>query len=1124
MKHLVTSSIVLCLPVMAVAQSTDRNFVKETLCLDSAGTGITSVVYYDGAGNPVETARPSSGSGGTLHTRTAYDGRGHARRVYCPVPVSGGLEYMGAQAFVSASSGFYNDTRAYAQYAYDHDGRIVRACNAGKPWHEHGAAEICSYGTNAASDAVIGCSVEVTGAYYPHGTLDRQTATDADGRQTTTFTNLAGNIVLERRDGGDTYYSYDRLGQLTAVYQPEAQNGNDVDAYAYRYEYDRHGNISKKTLPGAECTRYWYDREGLLAFEQDARLREKGLYRFYLYDDFLRIVIVGTCTRCNTNVQYAAMKVKITYLDGLFGTKYSLCEPWCMDMDGASMERIYFYDSYNKIDNLHYWKQLKRIKPQKHGPANGLVTASIVAASDGQHTFNVYTYDNRGNITTVSTLGLDGYMCRTTYTYSLTGRLTSARVEADINVGAPFKATEDNTYSMSDDLPTAKTVTIAHGSVTAEPATIGYTHDAFGRLAKVSRTGNAGDVAYAYDMHGWPVSIESPGFGECMYYADGAGTPCYNGDISTMTWRDADGTKRGYRFFYDGMDRLVAAKYGEGEDLGDNEGRFDEYVEYDLNGNITALDRYGRRQDGTYGDIDRLAASLSGNHVFEVTDRADRIVDEGAVDFDTPYGKAVYTYDGCGALTGDTGRGIANIKYDNSGNPLRIQFMDGSVTGYVYTADGEKLRTVHYTAMRGITVPPGMTVELDSGMVQAADTIDYLLNGNLVLKNGRIERYLFDGGYYGADAGTVCVVPPPTPSWLGTGKEPTQEQIDEYERQMTAWREASQTLQNTEAYSLYFYDRDHTGNNRAVTDTSGKILQMTNYYPYGLPFCDTTAGNGAGVQPYKYNGKELDLMHGLNTYDYGARQYYPALPVWDRMDNMCEEYSHLSPYCYCMCNPINIVDPNGMKIVFVNGFIGCGSYPSGDPYWGGLNSSFVDGAKSFFHDNNVLFPATDYTWGSSADLRTFDGFNYAKEHFGVLTSGIKENETFKFVSHSMGAAFAEGMALFLDMKGYDVEQIVHINAFQANDIVTMTPNSNKTITTDYQNTDDYVINYTPFVSSPGNIHGSKYIIREASNEIWKYIHTSPISAQGSEFWKNLRSKQLDIPLVDSPVKYNINIP
>lgn len=42
---------------------------------------------------------------------------------------------------------------------------------------------------------------------------------------------------------------------------------------------------------------------------------------------------------------------------------------------------------------------------------------------------------------------------------------------------------------------------------------------------------------------------------------------------------------------------------------------------------------------------------------------------------------------------------------------------------------------------------------------------------------------------------------------------------------------------------------------------------------FGAPYADATASKGADVQPYKYNGKELDLMHGLNTYDYGARQH-----------------------------------------------------------------------------------------------------------------------------------------------------------------------------------------------------------------------------------------------------------
>ena len=39
----------------------------------------------------------------------------------------------------------------------------------------------------------------------------------------------------------------------------------------------------------------------------------------------------------------------------------------------------------------------------------------------------------------------------------------------------------------------------------------------------------------------------------------------------------------------------------------------------------------------------------------------------------------------------------------------------------------------------------------------------------------------------------------------------------------------------------------------------------------------------ASLQPYKYNCKELDLMHGLNTYDYGARQYDPVTGRWDRV-------------------------------------------------------------------------------------------------------------------------------------------------------------------------------------------------------------------------------------------------
>lgn len=57
-------------------------------------------------------------------------------------------------------------------------------------------------------------------------------------------------------------------------------------------------------------------------------------------------------------------------------------------------------------------------------------------------------------------------------------------------------------------------------------------------------------------------------------------------------------------------------------------------------------------------------------------------------------------------------------------------------------------------------------------------------------------------------------------------------------------------------------------------------------------------------------------MHGLNIYDFGARQYDPLLGVWDRADLMATAITDTSPYSYCHNNPIGKVDPNGMADYF----------------------------------------------------------------------------------------------------------------------------------------------------------------------------------------------------------------
>ena len=270
--------------------------------------------------------------------------------------------------------------------------------------------------------------------------------------------------------------------------------------------------------------------------------------------------------------------------------------------------------------------------------------------------------------------------------------------------------------------------------------------------------------------------------------------------------------------------------------------------------------------------LDRTVITLKGNRIHYVSDDADKLQYDGAFDFngDASNGSA-FQYNANGSLITDTGKGIMFIEYDDNGMPRRIQFADGNVTEYAYTATGRKLRAVYYTAVPGITVGSGETHQLTASEILSKDSIDYL--GSLVMENGVPAQYLFAGGYCSLN-----------------------------------------DVNASGGIGWHYYNRDHLGNNREVVSESGTLEQVTNYYPFGAPFCErTTAGanTNATLQRYKYNGKELDLMHGLKWYDYGARMYDPILLTWNGIDPMCEDYYPISPYAYCANNPVNRVDPDG---------------------------------------------------------------------------------------------------------------------------------------------------------------------------------------------------------------------
>ncbi len=67
--------------------------------------------------------------------------------------------------------------------------------------------------------------------------------------------------------------------------------------------------------------------------------------------------------------------------------------------------------------------------------------------------------------------------------------------------------------------------------------------------------------------------------------------------------------------------------------------------------------------------------------------------------------------------------------------------------------------------------------------------------------------------------------------------------------------------------------------------------------------------------PFFFNGKEKDYESGFHYY--GARYYWSELLTgWLSVDPMADKYPSLSPYSYCVWNPVKLVDPEGMDTIF----------------------------------------------------------------------------------------------------------------------------------------------------------------------------------------------------------------
>lgn len=110
---------------------------------------------------------------------------------------------------------------------------------------------------------------------------------------------------------------------------------------------------------------------------------------------------------------------------------------------------------------------------------------------------------------------------------------------------------------------------------------------------------------------------------------------------------------------------------------------------------------------------------------------------------------------------------------------------------------------------------------------------------------------------------------------------------------------------------------------KSIVTKYDPLVEYNAYYPYGMLMSGSGASTSnfvtsptGSVQPYKYTGKELDRENGLDTYDFEARCYDPALATTWQQDPLADKYTQLSPYLWCAANPIRNTDPSGMEPVY----------------------------------------------------------------------------------------------------------------------------------------------------------------------------------------------------------------
>ncbi|SHM96804.1 RHS repeat-associated core domain-containing protein [Flavobacterium chilense] len=867
---------------------------------------LESVIYHDGLGRPIQSIAIKASPGKTdIISHTAYDNIGRQEKEYLPYPDNNGLlaSYRNSFTAVNGINDYYKLNypddinnlvpNPYSQKQFDNSplNRVLSQASPGKDWALGSGHEIkLEYETNTATATdnvklyVVITALNSEGVYIPavasainysnnqlYKTITKN-ENWVSGKNNTTeeFKNKEGQVILKRTysDYGsqtevkhDTYYIYDTYGNLTYVLPPKAEGLTDnltLNELGYQYRYDTKNRLVEKKLPGKEWEYIVYDKLDRPVLTQDANLKALNKWLFTKYDAFSRPVYTGeyvnTVKKTRSSVQELINQSTV-----LYETKQTTAT----NINGTSVNysNNAFPNTNTDINvfTINYYDDYLNIDLDG---GTTVVSYNITPITNAKGLSTCSKVRILGTTNWTTSVNYYDTKARSIYTYSKNnylGTIGTVKNQFDFS-GKVLEST--TTHQKGSDSPVIIINT--------------FVYDHTGRLLtqkqKINNQAQETIFTNTYDNLGQlltkGVGGASANLQAVNYKYNIRGWLKNINDINTLG-NDLFAFKINYN-----TPTAGTALYN---------GNISQTF-WRTNNNDTSLKNYTY----TYDDLNRLTTATDNlghyneNPSYDKNGNILTIFRNGNTIPNTPnYGtidNLVYSY--------DSGNKLLKVE-DNANNAQGFNNgTSGSNTDYSYDLNGNMITD----ANKGITAISYNHLNLPVQITSQGGNINYMYDAT-----GAKQRKIVNGittdyaGGFQYENNVLQFFPQPE------GYVSKTNGIFEY---------------------IYQY-KDHLGNIRLSYDKNLSIVEENNYYPFGLKQTDNnnmvnSLGN-ATAQKYKYNGKELQDELGLNFYDYGARNYDPALGRWMNVDPLAEKMRRFSPYNYAFNNPVRFIDPDGME-------------------------------------------------------------------------------------------------------------------------------------------------------------------------------------------------------------------